>query len=120
MTFKNEKKEQEEDFKPYKGSVHLKHTGTELICDILAEEWNSCGYGSIYIKNPCILHTVITEEGKSQMAMRPFLMTSKEDSIHISLVDILFFTECRSDIAEQHTQMNSAISLPKKRSQFDI
>ena len=115
MTFKNEKKEQEEDFKPYKGSVHLKHTGTELICDIIGEE-----DGIMHIKNPCILHTVISEEGKSQLAMRPFLITSKEDSIHISLVDILFFTECRSDIAEQHTQMHSAISLPKKRSQFEI
>ena len=40
MTFKNErkKKEMKEEFKRYKATVHLKHTGTELICDVIAEE----------------------------------------------------------------------------------
>mgnify|MGYP001157030833 CR=1 FL=1 len=112
MTFKNEKKkkEMEEEFKKYKATVHLKHTGTELICDVLEEDRID---GLIYIENPCILRSVITEEGKSQMAMAPYLMTSKEDSIHIKRSDVLFITECRSDIAEQHTQMFSSIILPK-------
>ena len=119
MTYKNEKKkkEMEEVFKIYKGIIYLKHSGTELICDVLALDEKQ---GSIHIKNPCILQSVTTEEGKSQMAMRPFLMTSKEDSIHISLSNILFINECRLDIEEQHTQMHSVIALPKKRSQFDI
>ena len=98
----------EEEFKTYKGTVHLKHTGTELICDVLGEE-----DGIMHIENPCTLRTVATEEGKSQLAMVPYLITSKEDSIHISLDDILFITECRLDIAEQHTQMHSSIILPK-------
>mgnify|MGYP001247880004 CR=1 FL=1 len=117
MTFKNEKKkmEQEKEFEAYKGIVHLKHTGTELICDVIDEE-----DGIMHIQNPCILQSVVTEEGKSQMAMRPYLMTSKEDSIHISLDDILFIAECRSDIAEQHTQMFSSIALPKVHSKFAI
>ena len=110
MSFKNErkKKEMEEEFKKYKATVHLKHTGTELICDIIGEE-----DGIMLIKNPCVLQTVMIEEGKSQLAMAPWLVTSKEDSVHISLDDILFISECRTDIAEQHTQMHSSIILPK-------
>ena len=111
------KQETKEDFKTYKGIIYLKHTGIELICDVLAIDEKQ---GSIHIKNPCSLQSVMTEEGKSQMAMVPFLMTSKEDSIHISLSNILFINECRLDIEEQHTQMHSSIALPKTRSQFDI
>ena len=108
---------EEKEFKTYKGIIYLKHSGIELICDVLAIDEKQ---GSIHIKNPCSLQSVITEEGKSQMAMIPFLMTSKEDSIHISLSNILFINECRLDIEEQHTQMHSSISLPRTRSQFDI
>ena len=110
MTFKNErkKKEMEEKFKTYKATVHLKHTGTELICDVIGEV-----DGLIDIENPCILQSIVTEQGKSQLAMVPYLVTSKDNSIPISLEDVLFITECRSDIAEQHTQMFSSIILPK-------
>ena len=110
MTFKNERKkrEMEEEFKPYKATVHLKHTGTELICDVIGEI-----DGIIDIENPCVLQTVMTEQGKSQLAMAPWLMTSKDNYLPISLEDVLFITECRSDIAEQHTQMHSSIILPK-------
>ena len=110
MTFKNErkKKEMEEKFKTYKATVHLKHTGTELICDVIGEV-----DGLIDIENPCILQSIVTEQGKSQLAMVPYLVTSKENSIPLSLEDVLFITECRTDIAEQHTQMHSSIILPK-------
>ena len=110
------KQETKEDFKTYKGIINLKHTGIELICDVIAIDEKQ---GSIRIKNPCILQSVMTEEGKSQMAMVPYLMTSKEDSIQISLSNILFINECRLDIEEQHTQMHSSIALPKT-SQFAI
>ena len=105
----------EEEFKTYKATVHLKHTGTELICDVIGEV-----EGIIDIENPCVLRTVVTEEGKSQLAMAPYLVTSKDNSIPISLEDVLFITECRTDIAEQHTQMHSSIALPKGLSQFAI
>ncbi len=110
MTFKNErkKKEMEEKFKTYKATVHLKHTGTELICDVIGEV-----DGLIDIENPCILQSIVTEQGKSQLAMVPYLVTSKDNSIPLSLEDVLFITECRTDIAEQHTQMHSSIILPK-------
>ena len=98
----------EEEFKRYKATVHLKHTGTELICDIIGEI-----DGIIDIENPCVLRTVVTEEGKSQLPMSPYLVTSKDNSIPISLEDGLFITECRTDISEQHTQMHSSIILPK-------
>ena len=93
----------------YKATVHLKHTGTELICDVLGETEG----GLIHIENPCTLQSVMTEQGKSQLAMVPYLMTSKEDSIHIKRTDVLFISECRTDIAEQHSQMFSSIILPK-------
>ncbi len=98
----------EEEFKTYKGTVHLKHTGTELICDIIGEE-----DGIMHLDNPCLLRSVVVEEGKTQLALAPWLITTKENSVHISLADILYITECRKDIAEQHTQMHSSIILPK-------
>jgi len=98
------------DFKSYKGVIHLKHTGTELITDVMAisEEGNY-----VTLKNPCYLQSMATEDGKSQMALVPFLMTTKEDSVHIPLGDCLFISECRQDVAEQHTQMFSSVILPK-------
>ena len=98
----------EEEFKTYKATVHLKHTGTELICDVIGEI-----DGIIDIENPCVLQTVMTEQGKSQLAMVQYLVTAKHNYIPISLEDVLFITECRTDIAEQHTQMHSSIILPK-------
>lgn len=99
-----------EEFQSYKGVVHLKYTGMELITDILAisEETRS-----VLVKNPCILQPMATEDGKSQMALVPFLMTAKDDSIHLALGDILFIAECREDVAQQHTQMHSSIMMPK-------
>ena len=103
------------DFQKYKGVVHLKHTGTELIADILgiSEETRS-----ITLKNPTMLQAVGVEEGKSQMALMPFLMTTKDDTIHLALADILFIGECRTDVAEQHTQMFSSVILPKNSSKI--
>ena len=97
-----------EEFKAYKATVHLKYTGTELICDIIGED-----NGIIDIENPCVLQTVMTGDGESQMAMVPWLITSKDNKISISLEDELFTTDCRLDIAEQHTQMFSSLILPK-------
>lgn len=93
--------------KTYKATVHLKHTGTELICDIIAEDNET-----IEIENPCVLQTVMVTEGESSLAMAPWLITSKEKKVTISLNDVLFINECRADIAEQHTQMFSSVILP--------
>jgi hypothetical protein len=105
------------EFKPYKATVHLKHTGHELICDVIGETTEA---GLIRIKNPCTLQTVTSQDGQSQMAMVPYLMTSKIDEVSLKALDILFINECREDVAQQHTQMFSNIVLPKTRSQFDI
>ena len=99
-----------EDFKIYKGVVHLKHTGNELITDILAISEES---RSVLVKNPCVLQAMATEDGKSQMALVPFLMTAKDPTVHLALGDILFIAECREDVAAQHTQMFSSIMMPK-------
>jgi hypothetical protein len=106
-----------EEFKIYKGVVHLKHTGTELLTDIVAIDENT---NSVMIRNPVCLQTVATESGQSQAVMVPWLMTSKEDTVHIGLADVLFISECRDDIAEQHTQMFSSVILPKNKSKFIV
>ena len=106
-----------EEFKIYKGVVHLKHTGTELLTDIVAIDENT---NSVLIRNPVCLQTVATESGQSQAVMVPWLMTSKEDTVHIGLADVLFISECRDDIAEQHTQMFSSVILPKNKSKFIV
>lgn len=98
------------EFEPYKATVHLKHTGHELICDVIGEATEA---ETIRIKNPCTLQSVVTGDGTSQMAMVPYLMTSKIDEVSLRTRDILFINECRADVAEQHTQMFSSVILPK-------
>jgi len=104
------------EFEPYKATVHLKHTGHELICDVIAEATDA---GTIRIQNPCTLQSVTTGDGTSQMAMVPYLITGKHNEVSLKTVDILFIDECRADVGEQHTQMFSSIVLPKK-GQFEI
>ena len=75
---------EEQPFKVYKATVHLKHTGTELICDVLS----------------------INAEGR-------VLMTVKDDTIHLNMGDILFLSETLTEIADQHTGMFSKIIQPQ-------
>ena len=97
------------EFKVHKATVHLKHTGTELICDVLGFHEKE---QALTVKDPCVLTSLPTESGKSQMALVPFLMTTKENIIHIALTDILFVADTRDDIGAQHTQMHSSIIQP--------
>jgi hypothetical protein len=101
----------EEEFKTYKAVVHLKHTGEEVVCDLLSinEAENH-----VTIKDPCKVHIVENEQGQTQMALAPWLMTTKENTIHIGMRDILFIADCRVEIADQHTSMFSAIIQPNK------
>ena len=99
------------EFKVYKATVHLKHTGTELICDVLGFHERE---QALTVRDPCVLTAIPTESGKSQMALVPFLMTTKENIIHIALTDILFVADARDDIGAQHTQMHSSIIQPQK------
>jgi len=95
-----------------KAVVHLKHTGTELICDIV--EFNEEN-GAITVKDPATLQ-VIGNDGKSaQMGLVPFLMSSNDNVIHIATGDILFIADCQEEIAAQHTQMFSPIDLPNQK-----
>ena len=99
------------EFKIHKATVHLKHTGTELICDVLGFHENE---QALTLRDPCVLTSVPTESGKSAMALVPFLMTCKENVIHIAVRDILFVADTRKEIADQHTQMHSSIIQPPK------
>jgi len=103
------------EFRVHKATVHLKHTGTELICDILGfHQHKDSNVQAVTISNPCILTQIPTETGKSAMALLPFLMSCKEQVIHIGLQDILFVADTREEIAEQHTAMFSSIIQPSK------
>lgn len=108
---KGDKKGNSGEFKVRKATVHLKHTGTELICDILGFHEKEA---ALTIKDPCVLTAVPTEAGRSEMALVPFLMTCKENIIHIALSDILYVADTRDDIGAQHTQMHSSIIQPQK------
>lgn len=100
----------EAPFKVYKATVHLKHTGTELICDVLSI--NAEGR-FISIRNPTILQQISSGNGEAQMGLVPFLMTVKDDTIHLNMGDILFLSETRTEIADQHTGMFSQIIQPQ-------
>lgn len=108
---KDIKKAQEEEFKTYKAVIHLKHTGTEIICDLMSINEAE---RHVTIKDPCRVHIIETEAGQQQMALAPWLMTTKENILHIGTGDILFIADCREEIADQHTQMYSPIIQPPK------
>ena len=109
------KREDGGGFKVHKATVHLKHTGTELSCDVMGFHQHKDSNGqALTLKDPCVLTQVPTESGQSAMALVPFLMTCKENVIHISVTDILFVADTRKEIADQHTQMHSSIIQPQK------
>ena len=109
------KREDGGGFKVHKATVHLKHTGTELICDVMGfHQHKATNVQALTLKDPSVLTQVPTESGQSAMALVPFLMTCKENVIHISVTDILFVADTRKEIADQHTQMHSSIIQPQK------
>jgi|TARA_B110000495_G_scaffold64993_1_gene55315 hypothetical protein len=107
MSYESELKE--EKFKTYKATVHLKHTGTELIADVIGIREKE---GVITVQNPCVLQSIPDGQGSSSLSLVPFLMTVQDDTIHIGMSDILFIAETRTEIADQHTSMFSAIIQP--------
>ena len=103
------------EFKVHKGTVHLKHTGTELICDILGfHQHTGSNVQALTLSNPCVLTATPTKVGESAVSLVPFLLTCKESVIHIGLQDILFVADTRDDISQQHTAMFSTIIQPAK------
>jgi|LWDU01.1.fsa_nt_gi hypothetical protein len=95
--------------------VHLKHTGTELICDLL--EFNEENK-AVTIRHPMILRQVgASPEGQAQMGLIPFLISCADDVIHLSLGDILFIAECQEEIAGQYKQVinPSLIAVPDSK-----
>jgi len=95
-----------------KATVHLKHTGVELICDIV--EFNEENK-AITIKDPATLQMISADGNSSQMGLMPFLLTCKDNVIHLALQDILFIADTKDEIADQHTQMFSPIDLPNQK-----
>jgi hypothetical protein len=92
--------------------VHLKHTGTELVCDLL--ELNDENL-AITIKDPQTIGIVSQNEAGAQMGFSPFLMSCKDNIIHLSLRDVLFIAEAEPQIAEQYESMFSTIAIPSKK-----
>ena len=95
--------------------VHMKHTGTEVICDLI--EMNEENM-AITIKDPQTIGDVSQEGNKVQMGFNPFLMSCKDNIIHISLNDILFIAEASEQIAENYEQMfgvGSGLIQPKSK-----
>ncbi len=92
--------------------VHLKHTGTEVICDLLELSEENM---AITIKDPQTIGIVSQDENGAQMGFAPFLMSCKDNIIHIALKDVLFIAEAESQIVEQYEQMFSTIAIPSKK-----
>jgi len=92
--------------------VHLKHTGTEVICDLLELSEENM---AITIKDPQTIGVVSQDENGAQMGFAPFLMSCKDNVIHLSLKDILFIAEADGQIADKYEQMFSTIAIPSKK-----
>lgn len=92
--------------------VHLKHTGTELIADMVEINEENM---AITIKNPATLQVIGQAQGEAQMGLAPFLMTCKDDTVHLPMSDILFVGDCRDDIAAEHSRMFSPVIQPPEK-----
>jgi len=90
--------------------VHLKHTSTELICDLLELSEENM---AITIKDPQTIGVVSQDEKGAQLGFTPFLM--KDNIIHIALKDVLFIAEAETQIANQYEQMFSTIAIPSQK-----
>jgi hypothetical protein len=80
----------------------MKHTGTEVICDLI--EMNEENM-AITIKDPQTIGVVSQEGNNIQMGFTPFLMSCKDNVIHLALQDILFIADASDEIAEQYDKM---------------
>jgi len=92
--------------------VHMKHTGTEVICDLI--EMNEENM-AITIKDPQTIGVVSHDDQGAQLGFTPFLMSCKDNIIHLALQDILFIAEANPQIAEQYQSMFSPIDLPSQK-----
>jgi len=99
--------------------VHMKHTGTEVICDLIEMSEDNM---AITIKDPHMI--VVTERdeksGTAQMGFSPFLRNCEDDVIHLALSDVLFIAEPLEQLAEQFENMfgpvaKSGLIMPKKK-----
>lgn len=82
--------------------VHMKHTGTEVICDLV--EMNEENM-AITIKDPQTIGVVSQDENGAQLGFTPFLMSCKDNVIHLALQDILFIADASEEIARNYKQM---------------
>ena len=95
--------------------VHMKHTGTEVICDLI--EMNEENM-AITIKDPQTIGVVSQDETGAQLGFTPFLMSCKDNVIHLALQDILFIADASEQIAENYEQMfgvGSGLIQPKSK-----
>jgi len=92
--------------------VHLKHTGTELICDML--ELNDKNM-AVTIKDPQIIGIVSQDENGAQMGFRPFLTSCKDNIIHLSLGDILYIAAAEDQMVKEYERMFSSIKMPTQK-----
>ena len=97
----------------------MKHTGTEVICDLIEMSEDNM---AITIKDPHMI--VITHQddakGTAQMGFSPFLRNCADDVIHLALSDVLFIAEPLEQLAEQFENMFGAVAksgliVPKKQ-----
>jgi hypothetical protein len=92
--------------------VHLKHTGTEIICDLLELNQENM---AITIKDPHTLQVISTDGKSSQMGLLPFSIASGDNVLHISIKDVLFISECKKEISENYENMMSPLDLPTQK-----
>ncbi len=84
--------------------VHMKHTGTEVICDLI--EMNEENM-AITIKDPQTIGVVSQDSNGAQLGFTPFLMSCKDNVIHLALQDILFIADANEEIAKNYEVMFS-------------
>jgi hypothetical protein len=92
--------------------VYLKHTGTEVICDLI--EMNEENM-AVTIKDPHVLQVIGSDGNSSTMGLLPFGFASADNVLHISIKDILFISECKGEIADNYERMMSPLDLPTQK-----
>lgn len=93
----------------------MKHTGTEVICDLI--EMNEENM-AITIKDPQVIGLVSQDENGAQLGFTPFLMSCKDNVIHLSLSDILFIADASEEISHNFQAMfakQSSLIMPNDK-----
>lgn len=89
--------------------------GTELLAETIVAKTNDQGGVALVLKNPCVIHTVPTDQGLAH-ALLPYLSYAKNNEVPIELDNILTQVEVDDDLVNEYRAgFGSGIQVPSNK-----